>query len=81
MKTSDRGVLLRPPRWRCVKCVIHHEWDVREEHHIYVARTSNNTVIMARDLYCACCHSAKLCANAARAFPIATVRTEGSNRD
>jgi len=36
---------LQPLRWRCVKCVIHHERDVREEkHYIYVARTSNNRV-------------------------------------
>jgi len=32
-------VLLQPLRWRCVDCVIHHEWDVREEqHHTYMWR-------------------------------------------
>ena len=36
-----------------VKCVVHHERDVREEqHHIYVARTSNNRVISSGGLYC-----------------------------
>jgi len=38
--------VLQPLRWRCVKCVIHHERDVREEkHHTCVARTSNSRVI------------------------------------
>jgi len=33
-------ILLQPLWWRCVKCVIHHERDVRDEkHHIYVAQT------------------------------------------
>jgi len=40
--------LLQPLRWCCVDCVIYHERDVREEqHYIYVARTSNNRVIVA----------------------------------
>ena len=30
MKTT---VVLQPLRWCCVKCVIHHERDVREEQH------------------------------------------------
>jgi len=39
--------------WHGVECVILHERDVREEQHqIYVARTSNNRVIMACELYC-----------------------------
>jgi len=43
--------VLQPLRWRCVDCVIHHERDVREEQqNIYVARTSNNRVIMACEL-------------------------------
>ena len=25
------GILLQPLRWRCIKCAIRHEWDVREE--------------------------------------------------
>jgi len=30
-------VVLQPLRWRCVDCVIHHEWDVREaQQYIYV---------------------------------------------
>ena len=57
--------VLQPLRWCCVDCVIHHEWDVREEQkYMYVARTSNNRVISI----VACCHGAKLCAHAARDF-------------
>jgi len=26
-------LVLQPLRWCCVDCVIHHEWDVREEQH------------------------------------------------
>jgi len=45
--------MLQLLRWRCVECVIHHERDVRkEQHHIYVARTSSNRGIPAHDLYC-----------------------------
>ena len=41
-------VLLQPLGWRCAECAIHHERTVREEqHHIYVARTSNKRVIVA----------------------------------
>jgi len=29
-KTCDVTVL-QPLRWCCIDCVIHHEWDVREE--------------------------------------------------
>ena len=48
-----QGLLLQPLRWRCVKCVIHHKRNVREEkHHIYVAQTSNDKVISSGDLYC-----------------------------
>ena len=47
------SILLQPFRWRCVECVIHHERDVCEEQqYIYLARTSNNRVIMACELYC-----------------------------
>ena len=62
--------LLQPLRWCCVDCVIHHERDVREEqHHKYMWREQAiiewswhvNSIV-------ACCHSAKLCAYAARDF-------------
>jgi len=63
-------LLLQPLRWWCVDCVIHHERDVGEEqHHTYKWREQaiiewswhvNSNV--------ACCHSAKLCAYAARDF-------------
>ena len=43
--------LLQPLRWCCVDCMIHHERDVREEQkYMYVARTSNNRVILVSDL-------------------------------
>jgi len=46
-------MLLQPLRWRCVECVIHHEWDVHEEQqYIYVVQTSNNRVTSSGDLYC-----------------------------
>jgi len=67
-------MLSKPLRWRCVECVIHHERDVREEqHHIYVALTSNNRVIAAHDLYCCLlpqCEALRTCRSG---FPIATV--------
>jgi len=63
-------ILLQPLRWCCVDCVIHHERDVCEEqHHTYMwheqaiiewSRHVNSIV--------AYCHSAKLCAYAARDF-------------
>ena len=63
-------VLLQPLRWCCVDCVSHHERDVREEeHHTYTWREQAiiewswhvNSIVP-------CCHSAKLCAYAARDF-------------
>jgi len=34
---EKEGTLLQPLRWRCVDCVIHHGWGVREEqHHTYM---------------------------------------------
>jgi len=46
-------LLLQPLRWRCVECVIHHEWDVREEQqYVYVAQTSNNRVIGSHEPCC-----------------------------
>ena len=63
-------VLLQPLRWRCVKCVIHHERDVREEeHHTYMWCEQAITVWSWHvNSIVACCHSAKLCAYAARDF-------------
>jgi len=60
-----------------LKCAVHHERNAREEkHYVYVARTSNNRVTSLGNLIyyylLSCCHIAKLCAHAARAFPIAT---------
>jgi len=35
--------VLQPLCWCCVECVIHQERDeFKEQHHIYVAQTSNN---------------------------------------
>ena len=44
--------MLQPLCWRCAECAVHHERNMREEHHLYVARTSNNRVIAACDLHC-----------------------------
>ena len=45
-------LVLQQVSWRCVECAIHHEWDVHEEWHLsghrYVARTSNNRVILIK---------------------------------
>ena len=61
-------VVLQPLRWRCVDCVIHHKWDVREgKHYMWreqaVMEWSRRVISIV-----ACCHSAKLCAHAARDF-------------
>ena len=70
VRCKKEGTLLQPLRWCCVDCVIHHERDVREEqHHTYMWREQAiiewswhvNSIV-------ACCHSAKLCAHAARDF-------------
>jgi len=40
-------ILLQPLWWCCIDCMIHHERDAREEQkYMYVARTSNNRVIL-----------------------------------
>jgi len=66
-------VLLQRLRWRCIDCVIHHEWDVRKEQkYICVVRTSNNRVIAACELYCCLlprCEALRTCRSG---FPIAT---------
>ena len=63
-------LVLQPLRWCCVDCVIHHEWDVREEqHHTYMWR--ERAIIEGTwhvNSIVACCHSTKLCAYAARDF-------------
>ena len=72
-------VVLQPLRWRCVDYVIRHERDVREEQqYICVARTSNNGVIVAHDLYCCLlpqCEALRICRSG---FPIATKWTLSS---
>jgi len=53
VRCKNEGMLLQSLRWRCAECAVHHEENVCEQqHHIYVARTSNNRVIAAHDLYC-----------------------------
>jgi len=45
--------LLQPLRWCCVKCVIHHEQDVREEqHYTYMWREQAIIEWSWRELYC-----------------------------
>jgi len=57
--------------------VIHHEQDVHEDQHPYfVAQTSNNRVIAARDLHCCLlpqCEALRTCRSG---FPMATALTE-----
>ena len=70
VRCKIEGMLLQPLRRRCVKCVIHHERDVREEqHHTYMWREQ---AIMEWSWHAnsivACCHSAKLCVHAAWDF-------------
>jgi len=36
-RCKKEGLLLQPLRWRCVKCMIRHERDVREEQHLTYA--------------------------------------------
>jgi len=61
--------LLQPLRWRYIECVIHHERNVREEqHHIDVARTSNNRVIAAHELCCCLLPQCKALRTCPRAF-------------
>ena len=59
-----------PLRWCCVECVIDNERDVREEqHHTYMWREQAIIEWSPRVIsIVACCHSAKLCAYAARDF-------------
>ena len=63
-------VVLQALRWRCVKCVIHNERDVREEqHHTYMWREQAIIEWSRRVIsIVACCQGAKLCAHAARDF-------------
>ena len=68
-----KNSLLQRLGWRCAECAVHHERNVCEEqHHIYVARTSNNRVFAACDLYCCLqpqCEALRTCRTG---FPIAT---------
>ena len=70
VRCKKEGMLLQPLRWCCVDCVIHHERDVREEqHHRYMWREQAITECSWHvNSIVACCHSAKLCAYAARDF-------------
>ena len=71
--------MLQPLRWHCAECAVHRERDVREEqHHLYVARTSNNRVIIACYLYCCLlpqCEPLRTCRSG---FPIATATAAGT---
>ena len=63
-------IVLQPPRWCWVDCVIYHEQDVREEqHHTHMW---HEQAIIEWSWHVnsvgACCHCAKLCAYAARDF-------------
>ena len=68
------GILLQPLLWRCAEGVVHHEQNVRvEQRRVYVARTSNNRVIEACELYCCLlpqCEALRTCRSG---FTIATM--------
>ena len=65
--------LLQPLWWCCVDCVIHHEWDVREEqHHTYMCREQAIRVIMACELYCCLLPQYEALRICRSGFPIAT---------
>jgi len=70
LRCKKEGILLQPLWWRCVECAIHHERDVHEEqHHTYMWREQAIIEWSRRMIsIVACCHSAKLCAYAARDF-------------
>ena len=66
-------LVLQPLCWRCVKCVIHHERDARkEQHHVYVAWTSNNRVISLGKLCCCLLPQCKALCTCCSGFPITT---------
>ena len=74
VRCKKEGMLLQPPRWCCVDCVIHHERDVREEQkYICVARASNNKRDCEHDLYCCLLPRCKALRTCRSGFPIATV--------
>jgi len=67
---KKEGMLLQPLWWCCVDCLIHHERDVREEQHRRYMWREEAIIEWSWHVNCivACCHSAKLCAYAARDF-------------
>jgi len=68
VRCKKEGMLLQPLRWCCVDCVIHHERDVHEEqHHMWREHAIIEWSWHVNSIV-ACCHSAKLCAYAARDF-------------
>jgi len=74
-------LLLQPLGWCYAECVVHHEWNVHEEeHHMYVARSSNNRVMLFGEPYCCLlpqcealrtCHSGFLIATLPVSFRLA----------
>jgi len=82
VRCKKEGMLLQPLRWRCVECVIHREQDVREEkHRMYVARTSNNRVIVACDLYCCLLPQCEALCTCRSSFPIASILRNMAERE
>jgi len=79
VRSKMERMLLQTLRCRCAECAVHHERNVREEqHHIYVARTSNNRVISSGEL-CRCllpqCEALRTCRSG---FPITTLLTSAT---
>jgi len=74
VRCKKEGMLLQPLWCCCVRCVIHHERDVREEQkYMCVARTSNNRVISSGDLYCCLLPRCEALCTCRLGFLIATI--------
>ena len=71
---NNKGMLLQPLRWRCAECAVHHERNGREEqHHMHVARTSNNRVISSGELYRCLLPQYEALRTCRSSFPIVTL--------
>jgi len=79
-RNCDRSVRIKRRGYCCnhssgvaLKCAVQHESNVREEqHHIYVARASNNRVISSGELYCCLLPQCETLRTYRSGFPITT---------
>ena len=74
--------MLQPLHWRCIKCAIHHEQDVREEQHpyIYMWREQAIIVIAVCDFYCCLLPQCETLHTCHSGFSIATLAYVESDR-